>query len=109
MADTLACGMVDGVGDGCGGGALRGFAGAQGGLVGAVDDDDFDLGGLVHVEDRVRGPVAAGNVMLVEANLFEECPAGGLDHAAFDLVFDAVEVDDFAGVDDGPEVCDFRL
>lgn len=101
--------MVDGVSDGCGGRTLGGFAGAKGGLVGAVDDEDFDAGRLVHVEDGVGGPVAAGDVMLVEADLFQECPAGGLGHAAFDLIFDAVEIDDFAGVDDGPEVCNFYL
>lgn len=93
---------MDRVDDSGGGGALGGFACAVGWLVGAIDDGYGYFGGLVDVHDGIGGPGAAGYVVFGEEDLFEEGPAGGLDHTPFDLVLYTVEVDDLAGVDDGP-------
>jgi hypothetical protein len=44
------------------------------------------------------GPVEAGDLAAVEEELLEEHPAGGLHHVSFQLVPDAVGVDDLPAV-----------
>ena len=93
---------MDGIDDSGGGGALGCFAGSHGVFCRAVDDRHFDFGRLVDVEDGIGGPVDAGDMLGIESHLFEKRPARGLDHSSFYLVTDSVEVDDLAGVNDGP-------
>ena len=51
--------------------------------------------------DRIRTPVEARNASLVEARLFEERPARGLQYSAFDLIAHAVRIDDLSAIHGG--------
>src|SRR5262249_11469266 len=75
-----------------------GFAGAEPGLAGAVEQDGVERGDVAEAEDRVALPVGGGDAEAVERDLLAQRPARGLDEAALELVDDAVGIDDLAGV-----------
>jgi hypothetical protein len=102
VTDAFAGGFRDCVYDSGGGRSLCGFACAEGMLFGAVDDLYFESWRLIDMQDGVGAPLAAGDVLFIEFYLLEKGPAGGLHHAAFDLIYYTVEVDDLTCVDDGP-------
>ena len=85
VADTLAGGVGEGIGNGGDRGALRAFTGAQRALIRTVDQLDLDLRRLRHGEDRIARPVARQNPVFVETHLLLQRPAHRLDDAAFDL------------------------
>src|SRR5438874_12307018 len=67
------------IGERAGGWALRGFAGAEEGLAGPVDDVHFQaLRRMREAQDRVARPVAAGDARVVEGRGFEARPADRL-------------------------------
>src|SRR5262249_60564442 len=76
---------------------LRSLAGAKRALVGAVDELDLDLGRFRHGEDRIGEPIARLDAVTIELYLLVQRPAGRLDDAAFDLICEAVPIDDEAG------------
>src|SRR5712692_6858436 len=75
IADALAGGMGEGIGDGGDRRSLRAFARSERTLARTVDQLDLDLGRLRHGEDRIAGEVARQDAALVEAHLFLQRPA----------------------------------
>src|SRR5207247_3590243 len=80
-------------------GTLRGFARADGGQLGAVDQLDFDGRYLAEFQDGVILPAEARDAACVELYLFLQRPAGRLNCATFDLIDHAVRVDSEPDVD----------
>src|SRR5262245_1141048 len=102
VADALAGGIGEGVGNGGNGWALRALARAERTLARAVDQLDLDLGRFRHGEDRIALPITRQDAVLVEAHLFFQRPTHGLDDAAFNLAREPVRIDDQAGIDRRP-------
>src|SRR6185312_12823721 len=63
-----------------------------------IDQYHLDLGYLIEGEDRIAGPIARGDATGIEPHLFLQSPARSLDDAPFDLVPEAVRVDDLPGI-----------
>src|SRR5262249_56830061 len=72
---------------------------AERALVRTVDQLDLDLRRFRHGEDRIAGPVARQNPLLVETHLLLQRPAHRLDDAAFDLAGEPIRIDDQPGID----------
>ncbi len=86
--------IEDGVGYCRRGGNVRRLAGPQRGLVRPVEEQDVDFGDFRKLEDGVGFPVNAGDAVFVEFDLFLKRAAQRLHDVAFDLVPDAIRVDD---------------
>ena len=84
-AQAHAWRVEDGVGEGGGARADRALARTGGRQFGAVQQHNVDrFGGFGDVEDRVGGPVGAGDPGAVEGDLLRKGAAGALDDVAFD-------------------------
>src|SRR5262249_30586228 len=101
IAQTVACSMGKGVGNGRCHWPLRGFACAERLFVRPVDQNILDIGYCGHGQDRIAAPVARGDAVAVEADSLVQGPAGRLDHTALNLVLEPVWVDDLAGIGGG--------
>ena len=93
---TGAGGVEDGVGDGGSYRHDRGFAGAGGGDVFAVEENGFDFGDVGEARDAIAGEAGVGDAAIFEFDGFEECAAESLNHGADDLIAEAVGIDDGA-------------
>src|SRR5205807_8748636 len=78
---------------------LRTLAHAEEALVRLIKNDHLDLRHFLEAQDGIVGPGTRRDARAVEAQRFLEGPACRLDHAAFDLVDDAVGIDDLSDVD----------
>ncbi len=65
-----------------------------GGLIGIIDERDVDRRNVLEVQNGIAAPVDAGDLRRIEVDLLQHGPTRGLDHVAFDLVFQSVRVDD---------------
>src|SRR5690348_11389984 len=90
-ADTE--GVAEGVGDGRGGGALRGFSDAQRRILVTRQQLHLHRGHLGEPQNRIAVPGVAGHGEAVETHAFLQRPTGRLDRAALDLVLSTVGVD----------------
>ena len=84
--------MRHGVADGSGGRSDRAFAYSKRGVTRAVDQFGPDLRHLAEAQDGIGVPVARGDALVVELDLFLERPAQGLDDTALKLIARAIGV-----------------
>src|SRR5262249_60888408 len=63
-----------------------------------VDKVDGHLRYLRKLEDWIARPIDARHPRAIELQLLEQCAAGGLHDVPFDLVSEAVGIDDLAAV-----------
>ena len=76
----------------------RRLARTPGNFVRPVDQIDDDLGHVGKRQDRIASPVEAGDRAAAERQLLDHAAAHGLHDVAFDLVAQAVGIDDLAAV-----------
>ena len=78
---------------------MAGLAAAEEWLTGPVQDVNVDdVGNRIEPEDGIGLPIDAGDPCIVERNGFVQCPAHRLQDCAFDLVDQAVWIDDLAAI-----------
>src|SRR5262245_54804531 len=74
VADALAGGVGEGIGDGGDRRPLRAFARAERALARTIDQLDLDLRRLRHGQNRIARPIAREDAVLVEAYLLLQRP-----------------------------------
>ncbi len=85
-AGTAASGGKDRIADGGGKTHEAGFAGASGRQILAIEEHDFDFGGVAESGHAVLGEVGVEDTAVGEEDLLEERAADALDDGAAELV-----------------------
>src|SRR5690348_6479930 len=85
--------VEDGVGDGGRNNDDGPFGGPSGGQFRPVDELNLDVGNLLETDHRIGGPIGVLHASFVELHFFEQGAADALHDISFDLILDAVGID----------------
>src|SRR5437867_10498244 len=86
--------IEDRVGDGRADRSARRFAAAESRHLRTVDQNDLDLGNIGKFDNRISSPIQRLNAGRVELYFLKQRTAHALNNISFDLVLEAVRVDD---------------
>src|SRR5438128_1303962 len=98
--------MGDGVADRARGRADGALAGAERRMLARVHQLALDLWDLAETEHRIAVPVARAHAIAAEPDLLLQRKTHRLDDTAFELILQAVRIDDKAGVCRAPDTSD---
>src|SRR5256885_4699049 len=98
FAQARSRGVEAGVADGRGHGPNGSLAAADRGHLRPVDQRDLDLWNLFVAQNRIARPIEILDSRGIELYLFHERAAGALNDVAFNLILQAVGIDDQAAI-----------
>src|SRR5215218_7645958 len=101
--------MGDGVADRARGRADGAFAGAKRRMLAGCHQLAGDLRHFAEAEHRVAVPVARAHAVATKPDLFLQCKTHRLDDAAFELVLQAIRIDDETGIGRTPDAFDANV